>query len=296
MAGLFVLSLWLLVSTFISKGVIKLIELKKAIPTSLKASIYIMMFIILPIIVAKGHDAYLSTSIYLHPDKVTIEENPKDYPSENWKYALRFSGKRITANHPALLPTPRYLVDTSETIFINQKEGLIEAKDLSLTDLIGHQVWERNSRNQFFEGFIEFKEDKLFVNLRFKEYDEISISKRYGNYDTIYGGRIISLFAPNRYQKIARLGLSKEEEIVVYNKCNTDYRLSMLEIEALPKTKIIYRGKLGEFSTGYELRKIMPNLRAHQRICASLPSHPNLRITLENNSENFRFNGLLEIN
>ncbi|MBN4061286.1 hypothetical protein JYT58_00030 [bacterium AH-315-G11] len=298
-AVLFLVALSVCVSYFVYKLILMLIKKKKSqsMSSSKKTIVFILCVVLTPFAIVYGYKLYLTIYPYFHPDTVLVIQDPQDYPEEKWKYALKFSGKRIWANHPGLIPGPRYYKDVAETMYLNSLNGRIEAKDLSLTRGWGSSLmplWIRDYYlNQYLKGYIEFRKDGLFVDLRLEKEDQISISRRGGN--VISGGHIKKIFAPDRGKTLARLNLKKNEKIVIYNKCIYDYGLSTKEIESKPDVSIVYRGKLGDFTSGHQLRKIFPNLKAHNAVCASLPSRPNLHIGLENNAEDFEFSGLIPI-
>lgn len=271
-----------------------------------------------------------------HQNSVVLEKNPQDYPEEKWQYALHFSGVRWYVPHPAgFISSPGYFMDISDTIFLNKISGKVDSKDVSFSgDRNGSSLWVRNFfRNQFLRGNLKFNAGKVWVDLKFRREDKISIMRRFSDVgaaqDSHYSGPdgshvivvdtrahvfhgYVKEFYPEyrtvdrhglmakeelrRYRKLDELGLGMDEEFRVYNKAIHDENLSIAEIEARPGINVIYKGTLGEFSTGFQLKKLLPNLWSHGSVSARLPKHPRLLISVSNESEEFDFNGEYKIN
>lgn len=259
-------------------------------------------------------------------DTVVLEKVSQGSQKNEWKYALQFKGKRWYIPHPVgWFPDTGHWTDVSNTIFLNQDTGKTGCEDIKIS-----VITYRN--NQFCQGSVVFIDSRVLVDLQFKHEDKISIMRRVSDvgepHDTyrsvngnpaVFGDRRLDVFhgyikelwpeyrvvdrhrmAPDsvsyHYRKLKKLGLNKDEEFIVYSKEINDESLSIDQIEEKLGVKVVYRGSLGDFTTGFKLKELLPDLWAHGRVSARLPKHPKLLIFLENNSEAFEFNGEYKVN
>lgn len=253
---------------------------------------------------------------------VVLEKAAQESTNSEWRYALRFTGKGWSSGVHQWIPKR---VNTSNTIFLNRISGTVKCENIKIAN-------NTFRNNQFCQGGIEFVDGRVLVDLQFNHEDKISIMRRFSDAgpenttyrsvggnpavfgDTrlhVFNGYIKELWSEYRvvdrhrmmsdsvefhYKRLKKLGLHKDEPFIVYNKAINDKSLSIEQIEHKWNVRVIYRGTLGDFATGFKLKKLLPNLWSHDSVSARLPKHPKLLINIENNSGVFDFNGEYNIN